>query len=46
MIESIMHVGWNDFAIDPTKPTITAKDGSNIEPSEDLSRVLHINFCF
>ncbi len=34
-----MHYEWNAFAIDTTKPTITAKDGSKIEKSEDFSRV-------
>ena len=37
--ESIMHYEWNEFAIDDSKPTITAKDGSNITRNEDFSRV-------
>lgn len=34
-----MHYEWNAFAIDNEKPTITAKDGSNITRTEDFSRV-------
>lgn len=42
--ESLMHYRWNDFAQDETKPTITAKDGSYIESSEDFSRVSCFKF--
>ena len=40
IIESIMHYPWNMFAVDDTKPTITAKDGvTNIVPSDDFTEV-------
>lgn len=28
-----MHYGWNAFAIDPSRSTITNKDGSKVEPN-------------
>lgn len=41
-----MHYEWNAFAIDDEKPTITAKDGSNITRNEDFSRVNIFNYSF
>ena len=39
-----MHYGWNYFAKDGTKPTITAKDGTKVEPSKDFTLVLFTFF--
>ncbi len=35
-----MHYKWNTFALDRSKPTITAKNGQKIEPSKDLTEVI------
>jgi len=34
-----MHYWWNAFALDPRRPTITAKNGARIEPSNDFTEV-------
>ena len=35
-----MHYGWNYFARDTSRPTITAKNGGDrIEPSNDFTEV-------
>lgn len=35
-----MHYGSNAFAVDKSKPTITAKNGQKIEPSQDFTEVI------
>ena len=35
-----MHYSWNEFALDKSKPTITAKNGQKIEPSKDFTEVI------
>jgi len=37
--ESIMHYSWNAFALDTSKPTISAKNGAKIKPSDDFTEV-------
>ncbi len=34
-----MHYWWNAFALDNTRPTITAKNGARIVPSNDFTKV-------
>jgi len=34
-----MHYGWNDFAKDPTKPTMTDKKGNKVGPADDFTLV-------
>ncbi len=34
-----MHYEWNAFAQDPRRPTISAKNGANIDPSHDFTEV-------
>lgn len=38
-----MHYASNAMALDPTKPTITAKNGDRITPSDDFTEVAILN---